>query len=394
MPRQATVVQVFVASPSDVKEEREALERIVEELNRTWSQNLGIILELLKWETHVRPGFGSEPQSVINSQIGDTYDVFIGILWSRFGTPTNEFDSGTEQEFEHALKRFKETGSPEIMIYFKKKPADLFEVDLDQLAKIRKFQQRLGEEGGLYSFYEDDTAFATSARSHLASIAQQFPKSVPTSTRIPEPGEGTYTARNSELDHEDDFGYLDYVDIYNDRMAAYTGILRSITDATKRIATQIESRASELNRLNESGGTQKEVRRTLARAAADMDDYSESLRAQSPALKSARESSLNALSMALAVYRDFDSRDKDELKNLKDSLSNLTTGIDGSSGIDGSRCGLIDFRDSIGKIPRMTSELNKSKREVARRLDQMLIELDATKENVQNILDAIDQMLN
>lgn len=62
MPRNATVVQVFVASPSDVQPERDLLEALIDEHNQTWSKSLGIVFELLRWETHVRPSFGSDPQ--------------------------------------------------------------------------------------------------------------------------------------------------------------------------------------------------------------------------------------------------------------------------------------------------------------------------------------------
>ncbi len=38
MPRQETIIQIFVGSPGDVSKEREALEYIVTELNRSWSK--------------------------------------------------------------------------------------------------------------------------------------------------------------------------------------------------------------------------------------------------------------------------------------------------------------------------------------------------------------------
>ena len=88
MPRHSLVVQVFVASPSDVTNEREQLETLIFETNKIWGRTLGVIFELIKWENDVRPAFGSDPQSVINSQIGDDYDIFIGILWGKFGTKT------------------------------------------------------------------------------------------------------------------------------------------------------------------------------------------------------------------------------------------------------------------------------------------------------------------
>jgi hypothetical protein len=43
------------------------------------------------------------PEQLILDQIGQ-YDLFVGIMWRRFGTPTGVAGSGTEQEFDHALR--------------------------------------------------------------------------------------------------------------------------------------------------------------------------------------------------------------------------------------------------------------------------------------------------
>ncbi|WP_084191296.1 DUF4062 domain-containing protein [Algiphilus aromaticivorans] len=122
MPRNTTIIQVFVSSPSDVQHERDLLESIVDEHNATWSAQLGITFELKRWENDTRPAFGTDPQNVITSQIGDSFDVFIGILWGRFGTKTPRAQSGTQEEFHNAYQRFRETGAPEVMFYFKEAP--------------------------------------------------------------------------------------------------------------------------------------------------------------------------------------------------------------------------------------------------------------------------------
>ena len=91
-----------MASPGDVKEERERLERIVTELNRSWADSLEIEIELVRWETHAFPGFSTDAQATINAQLGDDYEIFIGLLWSRIGTPSPRARSGTMEEFERA----------------------------------------------------------------------------------------------------------------------------------------------------------------------------------------------------------------------------------------------------------------------------------------------------
>ena len=99
MAKSHTILQVFIASPGDVDPERAALEGVVSEFNLTWGDKHGVRLELVKWETHSRPGFGQDAQDVINRQVGDDYDIFLGIMWGRFGTATARAESGTEQQF-------------------------------------------------------------------------------------------------------------------------------------------------------------------------------------------------------------------------------------------------------------------------------------------------------
>ena len=49
------------------------------------------------------PVRGGEPEVLINDQIGK-YDIFLGVMWRRFGTPTGVAESGTEEEFRRALE--------------------------------------------------------------------------------------------------------------------------------------------------------------------------------------------------------------------------------------------------------------------------------------------------
>src|SRR5438034_900746 len=94
-------LRVMVASPGDVARERAHVAALAEELNRGVAADAGYVLEAVRWETHARPDVG-RPQQVILDQIGSV-DIFIGIMWQRFGTPTGVAASGTEEEFDGAL---------------------------------------------------------------------------------------------------------------------------------------------------------------------------------------------------------------------------------------------------------------------------------------------------
>jgi len=122
MARAETVLRVFVASPGDVADARRRLGDIVDELNYTWSDEKRLRLDLVRWETHAYSDRATDAQEAINRQLGD-YDIFLGIMWKRFGQPTGRAQSGTEEEFARALEKHKaDPRALRIMFYFKDAP--------------------------------------------------------------------------------------------------------------------------------------------------------------------------------------------------------------------------------------------------------------------------------
>ena len=173
-------VRIFVASPGDVRDERDQLGRVVSELNQILAAlvpEAGLVLELVRWETHVHPGLGTDAQDVVNQQldIGE-YDVFVGIFWLRFGTPTSRAESGTEEEFGIAYRAWKELGRAiQIMVYFCRALAPPAE-DSDavmQLHKVVKFRKKLFDEG-LARDYGEHAEFADNVRRDLVLVLGQM----------------------------------------------------------------------------------------------------------------------------------------------------------------------------------------------------------------------------
>lgn len=122
-PETARILRVFVSSPSDVAEERAALDEVVAAVNRTDGAALGFRRDLVKWETNITPQLGPRPQQVVDEQT-PVYDIYVGILKHRFGTKTGRYGSGTEKEFRDALRRWNDTGAPWILFYFSKSKVD------------------------------------------------------------------------------------------------------------------------------------------------------------------------------------------------------------------------------------------------------------------------------
>jgi hypothetical protein len=171
MPQFVAEIAVFVASPAEVARERHALDAVADEINRTVGAEEGFRLVLKKWETFARPAAG-RPQGVVNAQAG-AYDVFVGLLWKRFGTPTGKAGSGTEEEFERAHAAWQRRGSPppEVLFYFSEARVRPSEVEPGQLARVQAFRRRIQADHLVWT-YPHPARFADVARPHLVAAAR------------------------------------------------------------------------------------------------------------------------------------------------------------------------------------------------------------------------------
>jgi Domain of unknown function (DUF4062) len=140
------ILEVFLASPSDVGAERAAALGIVRSVNRSIAK-LGWQVDLHLWED-VRGG-AARPQERINPLV-DTCDVFVGVLWKRWGTPTGSYSSGFLEEFARALKRRGETDRPEMLIYFRSLDGDDCADPGPQLRQVLDFKRGLEVEGSCH----------------------------------------------------------------------------------------------------------------------------------------------------------------------------------------------------------------------------------------------------
>lgn len=138
-------IKVFLASPGDLAEERKAAKGIVDEYNGQLADALGYQVELVGWEDTL-PGVG-RPQAIINRDL-DGCDLFIGMLWKRWGTQpgAEPYTSGFEEEFDRSMTRNAKEGRPEINLLLK----DLDEASLadpgDHLKKVIAFKDKVFAE--------------------------------------------------------------------------------------------------------------------------------------------------------------------------------------------------------------------------------------------------------
>lgn len=164
-------ITVFVAWPSDVETERNTVFKIVDEINGTIGQRFGVVVEAKDWRSVVGPGAG-RPQAVINKAIG-TYDIFVGILWKRLGTPSGKAASGFVEEVDIALKawRNRKKAGVSVLIYIREdSPRTLAAIDTKQLDAVRQYKARLFKRRTLLArAYSGTRAFQALIRQHLTN---------------------------------------------------------------------------------------------------------------------------------------------------------------------------------------------------------------------------------
>jgi CheY-like chemotaxis protein len=181
--------RVFISSPGDVIAERQIVKAVIGRLNEEFSGRAYLIPIL--WEEE--PMFASE---TFQAQIHPPHEteVYVGILWSRIGSPLpasirrpdgSRYDSGTAFEFEDAMRSFRETGKPEILLYRKEGAPTISLADkatvidrLDQIEKLRRYIDHwLVNEDGSYAgaFHTFCTAeeFETMIDMHLRKLLEK-----------------------------------------------------------------------------------------------------------------------------------------------------------------------------------------------------------------------------
>jgi hypothetical protein len=198
-----TIVQirVFLASPGDVSDEREAARIVFENINHTLGDDKQVQFKVVGWDTDSIPAYGSDAQDLINKQIGamEDYDLFIGIMWNRFGGSTPRAGSGTEEEFNRAVDSFQKSGAPWIMFYFNQAPftpKDTAEVE--QKLKVMQFKERV-QKGGLTADYNGVTDLRSKLQTHIEKwLIQKFSVQSTPPTIQSEAVPSIATADNSE----------------------------------------------------------------------------------------------------------------------------------------------------------------------------------------------------
>lgn len=185
-------LRVFISSPSDVAAERELAHEILRNLAEEPAWIGKISVEVVRWDNPSSPTpmyANYTPQQAIIRGLRkpSACDLFVLILWGRFGTPLSEppredgsqYLSGTEWEFDDAragnvpILIYRRTGEPTINLrdpQYAEKKRQLDLVD----AFFARFKRPDGSFVAGFTGYESDAAFGRTFKSTIEGAIRQL----------------------------------------------------------------------------------------------------------------------------------------------------------------------------------------------------------------------------
>lgn len=133
------LVRGFIASPSDLPEERNRAVKAVTEWNAINSFDREMMVEAVRVETHAESQLGQHPQKIINSTLLGRCDFLMAIFGSKLGTATDTDISGTVEEIKEIAKRI---GGEMVKVFVSEKDLP-HDHDRKQLAELDKYKKEL-----------------------------------------------------------------------------------------------------------------------------------------------------------------------------------------------------------------------------------------------------------
>jgi hypothetical protein len=351
----------------------------VDELNSAWSAALQARLELVGWETHAFPGVGDDAQDVINKQVPDDYDVFLGMMWSRFGTPTGRAGSGTEEEFERAMTN-NGLRRTRVMVYFKDAPLRPSQIDPAQLEKLQAFTASLPDRGVFHWTFKSEDEFVKLTRLHLTKQMQELaavevaPLREPTLESI---GQGKRIALADDTgeeegggrdEEESEDGLLELsetleheFELTGEAATKIGAIINALTEATSGHSKAMKSISANPN------ASRQEAKDAINAAASTMEETTAQLRLELVKLQTHVANGLKAAA-GMAMLAKYLPR-----QQVTESVESM---IGLREGMKSGRRGIAGMRDTVSGLPRLTSKLNKSRRGLVAVLEELMEVLD------------------
>lgn len=145
------LIKIFIASPGDVLEQRDEIEKLIMDWNNEHTDTKNVVLMPMRWENNSTASYAvnTSGQAIINEQVVKSSDILIAIFGNRIGTRTENNKSGTVEE----INVFYEKHHGGIGIFFLNNPVP--EELINERKMVQKYKEYLSQNQlGLYETYD------------------------------------------------------------------------------------------------------------------------------------------------------------------------------------------------------------------------------------------------
>ena len=143
MPRVGiTAYDLLISCPGDVDKYVDVVKECIDKYNRLLGRINNAEIVGKHWTTDSYSQSGDKPQELLNKQFVRDCDAAVAIFWTKFGTPTDKYGSGTEEEIEEMLSAGKQ-----VFMYFVDEPVSPSALNSEQYKKIQEFREKYKDRG-------------------------------------------------------------------------------------------------------------------------------------------------------------------------------------------------------------------------------------------------------
>lgn len=355
------IIDIFISSPGDVAEYRNIILSIVQAWNQRNGKSRKLFFNSLRWEDLVSPDIGRTGQDVINKQIGDSYDIFLGVMWARFGTPTEFGKSGTEEEFDRAVAMHRSGDQIRVSFLFCTADIPFSNLDGTQFANVQSFKKKAQLQGCLTRDFVDEASLINAVNLILDRFANTWATSPS--------DEGSIILNQSlatdlgdsdsdSLNNENDVGVLDVLDDFARYNDSFIKIMNAWSERLKSVQEKTEIATASLLDLTKFGKPAPEQVRPIINALTEeMEAFGEWGEKEIVNLEQVMERLSISSLLLIDLSNDFNEQRSDVLAS-KDALVNISDTI-----LD-TNVSIISYVEAIENLPRLDKMLNRANRKV------------------------------
>ena len=256
---------------------------------------------------------------------------------------------------------------------------------------MQEFKKKISDEyGGLYHGFETPEQFQSSVRMHLSKVVQDWlddnasttPRTAKEISASPENGPSMKDplANLSALETEaDEDGIIELVELANETMAEVTNVVERMSEATTALSEKFTQLTDEANEAAASGSDMKAAKRVSNKAADDLEVF---VKRMSVEIVQFNKQSTRAMDTFgnIAMISENDLHEKPE--DIAVARTNMQTY---TNAISTSADSLTEFRDTIFKLPRMTTAFNRARKRAVAVMDDLLNQLRIAASQSQDV---------